>query len=76
MRNTHSRAWDSDSHLGQRELVSTMAKQRFFWKLHWVRGEEEGGEREREGETAKLFTPTLKWYLAMDRQTGSDETLL
>ena len=53
-----------------------MAKQRFFWKLHWVRGEEEGGEREREGETAKLFTPTLKWYLAMDRQTGSDETLL
>ena len=37
------------------------------------RGEREG---EREGERARLCTPTLKWYLAMDRQTGSDETLL
>ena len=36
----------------------------------------ERGREEREGERTRLFTPTLKWYLAMDRQTGSDETLL
>ena len=56
MRSTHTRAWDSDSHLGQRELVSMMAKQRFFWKLHWVRGEEEAGERERGRDSKAVYT--------------------